>query len=63
MKVSLNSYIKKQSVTNYPFNDTGDALPRSVNVITIELVVMVVEAFNLDGSVRNIKFLLAHFSS
>ncbi len=59
MKVSLNSYIKKQSVTN----NTGDALPRSVNVIAIELVVMVVEAFNLDGSVRNIKFLLAHFSS
>jgi hypothetical protein len=34
-----------------------------VNVLAIELVVVLIEAFNLDGSVRNIKFLLAHFSS
>lgn len=34
-----------------------------MNVLAIELVVMLVEALDLDGSVRNIKFLLAHFSS
>ena len=34
-----------------------------MNVLAIELVGVLVEAFDLDGSVRDIKFLLAHFSS
>ena len=34
-----------------------------MNVLAIELVGVLVEAFDLDGSVRNIEFLLAHFSS